>query len=83
MEYSSVASPKCGMWDDHPGGEPPQLHDRGARSHALRGCPGDGGVRGPGPQADLQGGHHPALCASAGTTTHEVALEARGRADRA
>ena len=28
---------------------------------SLRGCQGDGGVPGPGPKADLQGGHGPAL----------------------
>jgi hypothetical protein len=49
-----------------PTGEPPQLPDRRARPVALRGCREDGGVSGPGPQADLQGGHHPALRAGSG-----------------
>ena len=44
-----------------PGGEPPQLPDRGARPPSLRGFPGDGGLSGPAPAADLPGGHGPAL----------------------
>jgi hypothetical protein len=56
---------------DHPGGEPPQLPDRGARPHALRRCQADGGVCRPGPQADLQRGDHPALLACAGPASAE------------
>ncbi len=50
---------------DHSGGEPPQL-SRGTRPAALRGCRRNGGVPGPGPEADLQGGNHPALRADIG-----------------
>jgi len=38
----------------------PQLLSRGARSVDLQRCRRDGGLTGPGPQADLPGGHGPA-----------------------
>jgi len=47
------------------------LPDRGAQYAALRGCRRNGGVPGPGPQADLQGGDHPALRAGAGPSPVE------------